>query len=174
MASRSSAQAVNTFIDLLRQALSCVTDGVLDVRGGYHPAELPHIVALNQGMPVRLGGNARLLLLVSLHYRIVEDSASPGSWTVRIVAYYFTLADRDDREILAYHWHPAGRSNVTWPHLHLGSFSHGVGLSRAHLPTGCVSIEQILRLAIADLGVRPRRKDWADVLNRTQAAYEGQ
>ncbi len=165
MASRTPAEAVAEFVALLQQALSCVTDSVLDVRGGYRPSDEPHAATLNRGVPVRLHGHDRLGLLVSLYYRIVEDSSIQGPWVVRTAAYYFALTDSDDKELLTYHWHPAARSAVTWPHLHLGAFSHGAGLSRAHLPTGRIALEQVLRLGISDLGVQPRRQDWSAVLD---------
>ena len=42
--------------------------------------------------------------------------------------------------------------------------------SRMHLPTGQVAIEDVIRLAIVEFGVRPRRADWAAVLARTVQA----
>jgi hypothetical protein len=35
-----------------------------------------------------------------------------------------------------------------------------------------VSIEEVLRLAITELGVEPLRDDWREVLERTQGSYE--
>lgn len=171
MPSRTPAQAVAEFVELLQQALSCVTNAVLDVRGGYFPSDEPHAATLNGGIAVRLHSDAQLGLLVTLYYRIVEDSGHQQPWVVRTAAYYFALTDADDNELVAYPWHPAARSAVTWLHLHLGTFSQPAGLERVHLPTGRVALEQILRLAISELGVQPRRKDWATVLDRTQAAF---
>ena len=66
--------------------------------------------------------------------------------------------------ILAYHWHPVGVSPVTAPHLHLGGQLMDVDVGKAHLPTGVVSLQAVLRLAIADLGVAPLRDEWREVL----------
>jgi hypothetical protein len=44
-------------------------------------------------------------------------------------------------------------------------------LQRAHFPTGRVSVEEFLRLAIHAFDVKPRRSDWRAVLQRTQAAF---
>lgn len=175
MAARSSSEAVNEFVELLRRSLSCVTTAVLDVRGGYHPSDYPHAATLNNGNPIRLRGSRQLGLLMSLQYYVVEDTGSPSSWVVRTAAYYFALTDKDDREIIAYHWHPAGRSGVTWPHMHLGaSISRESTLAKVHLPTGRVSIEQILRMAIMELDVQPLRKDWAAMLDHSQSTFEAQ
>ncbi|HUG16929.1 MAG TPA: hypothetical protein VMM78_18115 [Thermomicrobiales bacterium] len=35
---------------------------------------------------------------------------------------------------------------------------------RAHIPTGQVFIDDVVRFAIADLGVEPLRSDWDSVL----------
>jgi hypothetical protein len=90
------------------------------------------------------------------------------------VGYQYTLRDIDGREIIAYHWHPEGRSHVTTPHIHLGPGAE-MGrrdLARAHLPTGQVMLEDVLRFAITELGVRPLRRDWSEVLDRTRRVRE--
>lgn len=43
------------------------------------------------------------------------------------------------------------------------------GRRRAHLPTGRVSVESVLRLLLHDLDVTPRRDDWREVLDRGPA-----
>ncbi len=77
---------------------------------------------------------------------------------------YFLLRD-DGREILAYHWHPEGRSHVTTPHLHLGAGAEAgwPGLQKTHLPTGSVVLPDLVELAIG-CGVAPRRRDWRGVV----------
>jgi hypothetical protein len=71
-----------------------------------------------------------------------------------------------ERELLAYHWHPRGLSPHTDPHMHLGAAAElgFADLGTAHLPTGRIGLEHVLRLAIRDLGVEPRRGDWREVL----------
>lgn len=173
MAGRTPASAVEAFVRPLQRAISCITDAVLDVGGGYHPSGGPHVATLAGGLPVPLRG-ANVSLVVALHYRIVEDSGARGPWKVRIDAYAYQLVNREELEILSYHWHPSGRSVVTWPHLHLGQA--GIGrdgtLLGAHMPTGRVALEEVIRLAVVDLGVEPRRPDWSDVISESQEAFE--
>ena len=45
-------------------------------------------------------------------------------------------------------------------------------LVTAHVPTGRVALQDVLRLAITDLGTRPQRDDWRQILDETQSAYE--
>lgn len=106
-------------------------------------------------------------------YRIVEDSGPRGPWKVETIAYYYALEAESGREILAYHWHPDTGFPVTTPHMHLGpeaAVGHQL-LAQSHLPTGRISMEDVLRLAITDFHVEPNRPDWEDVLAGTQAAY---
>jgi hypothetical protein len=174
MAGRTPREAVNNFLGHLQLALPCVTPSVLVVSGGYYPRAEPHAATIGEGNPVRLTGSARISLVVKHDYRVVEDSGSHGPWKVSTSGYLYSLKDHDSHDILSYHWHPTERSIVTYPHLHLGAGAN-VGrpeLAIAHLPTRRIALEDVLRLAIREFGVRPRRSDWAEVLDSAQAAYE--
>ena len=97
-----------------------------------------------------------------------------GPWKCSTTRYQYALDDADDHEIVAYHWHPAGESDVTRPHVHLGigaKIKH-LGLLRAHLPTNRIAAEDFLLLAIRDLGVEPLRDDWREVLEETRDRFE--
>jgi hypothetical protein len=123
-------------------------------------------VLLNRGEPVRLRGRERIHLRVRMRVRLTRAEPPRGLWDAATAAYEYRRSDQDDREILAYHWHPGGQSNAEAPHLHLGA---GAGLGRselltAHLPTGSVPIQDVLRLAIESFGAEPARRDWGRVL----------
>lgn len=99
-----------------------------------------------------------------------------NGFLVNTSAYRYHILDRDDREIVAYHWHPEGVSSVTEPHLHLsgrlnpldtGPRDVPIPLGEMHLPTGTVTLTQVVRLLITEFGVEPRRDDWATVLSST-------
>jgi hypothetical protein len=175
MAGKTAKEAVDNFLQPLQRAVSCVTRTVLLAGGGYYPRTSPHVVTLGDGGPVRLSADSHLSLSVTHHYRVVEDSEPHrGPWKVSSSGYLYSLEDGDGREIISYHWHPTERSRITSPHLHLGAgakvgYSH---LVTAHLPTGRIALEQILRLAITELDVQPLRADWEQILNSTQQAYE--
>lgn len=116
MAGRTPPDAVQRFLDSLQRSLSCVTDAVLNPRGGYHPSRLPHPLTLGGGLPVELGRGSGLAVEVRQQYRVVGHEP----WKVTTVAYYYTVRESDGPEIISYQWHPAQRSAVTFPHLHLG------------------------------------------------------
>jgi hypothetical protein len=111
-------------------------------------------------------------------YPVIEYAAAPrGPWKVRTVAYHYTVEESGDqgREMFAYHWHPQGRTAITFPHFHLyqGAGAIHDEVRKAHFPTGRIAFEDVLRLVIKQFGVDPLRDDWEAILARTQAAFEG-
>jgi hypothetical protein len=44
-------------------------------------------------------------------------------------------------------------------------------LTDAHIPTGRITVEQVLRLTI-ELGAAPRREDWEEVMRDAQEKHE--
>lgn len=126
---------------------------------------------------VPLGRNRLLGLLYRQSF--VADQAHSGGWSARTTAYTAHLYSRDGRELIAYHWNAVGDGRVKTPHLHVGRFFVHAGLpgpfralvnrlGKAHLPTGYVTLAEILRVTITDLGVEPLRDDWAEVLDRCE------
>lgn len=175
MIGRTPAEAARSFREAVQQAMSCVSAGVVLIDPGGHTAsDTPGSLSLSEN-PVRLPGDHRISLGVDYFFRVEGNAELRPLWRVRIVTYFLTLLDADLREIVAYHWHPEGRSHETEPHLHLGAGAGSLRpeLSRAHLPTARIAVQDVLRLAVEAFDVRPRRRDWADVLARTRAAIQG-
>jgi hypothetical protein len=119
---------------------------------------------------VALRGTSRLTLAVSEHYFIVEEPSA--GWQVQRAAYFYAVGRQDTGELLAFHWHPRGKSPIVTPHLHVRA-NIQVGerwLGKVHLPTGYLAIEDIVRLVIKELSAEPLREDWeARLTQHTQA-----
>lgn len=162
MPSRTSAEAVEVYRAHAARLLSCVANAHVDIGGGYHPDSIPHRLTLAGGNAVRLRGDGPLTLDVSEHYRLAER---PGGWEIDVVAYFYVLGYAG-RELAAYHWHPLGRAPISAPHLHVhGDRQLGERwLGKLHLPTGEIRLEDIVALAISELGAEPLREDWRAVL----------
>jgi hypothetical protein len=173
LAGRTPAEAVGAFLAPLQQAIDCLTPTVLNVSGGYYVADRPHALTLGDGDPIPLAGEHHLSLSVAQNDVLVESKGARGPWKVHITAYLYELR-RGDAELLVYHWHPSGVSPHTRPHLHIGPAAEPgfAPLQGAHLPTGRIALEEMLRMAIVEFGARPRRTDWERVLERTQSGYE--
>jgi hypothetical protein len=140
---------------------------------GYGPGQ-EHALVSDAGEPVRLSTDQDLSLTYLFRYRIVRAEGERGPWRVTTAAYYHALEDGASREIIAYHWHPGQGSAFDFPHLHMGV---GIGASlgevhKHHIPTERIAFEDVLRFAVRDLGARPARDDWEEILDETQAAFE--
>lgn len=174
MAGRSPHEAFRNFLDPLQRAVSCVTRDVIYHQGGHFPHPVPHVLTLGKARLVKLAGRGGIHLSMIMHYRLVPAEGERGPWKVSTVAYYYNLHDAGGKEIISYQWHPESRSSATNPHLHLGAgalVGHAE-LAKAHLPTGRVALEDVIRIAITDLGADPLRPDWQEVLAESQRAFE--
>lgn len=92
-------------------------------------------------------------------------------WSPRIVGYAYTVRTLSESEIVVFHWHPGDPRAAQHPHIHIGSAmiardapARPTDFHRAHIPTGQIFIEDVVRFAIAELGVTPLRSDWDTVL----------
>jgi hypothetical protein len=153
----------------LQQAVSFVTRDVL-IASGREPSDERHLLAFGGGDPARLRGDRKLSLRVAHRYRITEATGVLGAWKVSTAEYVYELLDGDRRRVIAYHWHPVGRSAVTWPHVHLPKGTP-FDLAQAHAPTGRISIEAVLRFAIQDLGVEPLRRNWREAMAKSEQLF---
>ena len=163
---RSPSEAVAEYRHSIQRMLSCVTPSVVDVAGGYYPAQVPHRLTLNGGVPVALGGPSRFKLELQQYYSILDTGRPDALWMVNVVGYYYAVHDYEEREVLLYHWHPHATSPVVIPHLHLeqGALVGRAEVRDAHLPTGEVFLNAVLRVLIEEMGVNPRRSDWESIL----------
>jgi hypothetical protein len=175
LAGRTPHQAVENFLDPLRRSLARVTRANLIVTpGGHVPMPDPHAATLSGEGPVGLGKDARIAMLMSIQYRIVEAEGERGPWKTTVAQYEYSLVQKG-KEVLGFHWHPESRGRVTWPHVHVGTVAlarRGALNRRIHIPTGRVAVEDVLRLAIIDLGVESLRDDWETVFRQTQDVFE--
>jgi hypothetical protein len=83
------------------------------------------------------------------------------------------VLDPSGRELIAWHWHPTGHSDVTHRRLHLSSriapIELGGGLdplplADLHIPTGHVDLADVAPFLIAEVGIRPRKRRWEATL----------
>jgi hypothetical protein len=158
----SPAEAAEAFRARRVAVLTCLTSAYVELRG-YAPAPSPHPFALAKGEAVRLRGESQLGLTVAEEYELIE--ADQGEWETRVVSYFYGF-EHAGSKLLAYHWHPQGHSPVTEPHLHVMGEREfeGQSIGKLHLPTGAIRLEDIVALAIEELGAEPLREDWRTVL----------
>lgn len=126
------------------------------------------MLALSQDpLPLRSARHGTVQLLLGHQFRLVAQSRK--DWHVSTVAYRYHLLDVDSHEIAAWHWHPG--TGTDHPHLHVSS---ALIDRHAHLPTGGVSIESIIRLLLTDMEVQPARghaDDYLRILEETEQRF---
>lgn len=111
----------------------------------------------------------------------VSDTALRPTFEAMITMYMYGILDLAGRELFAYHWHPTGVSAVRSPHFHASTTppivlpgrpgnpnTSELVLSRVHFPTHRIELPELVRFLITELGVGPRRTDWATVLERIE------
>ena len=163
---RTYAEAVANYQHGIQRVVSCLTPSVVDVAGGYHPSPTPHRLTMNDGQPVALNGPSQLMLRLQQYYRVDETGSASGRWRVAVLEYYYSVHDAEEKEVLLYHYHPRSGSSIITPHLHLrpGAQVGRADVRDAHLPTGNVSLNAVLRVLIEEMGVQSRRPDWDSIL----------
>lgn len=187
MAGRTPGDAYRNYIEPMREALHCITQVPITVRENKRlQIDTPYSAALNNMDPVPLRGGVPLHLTVGQTIRIIRTDDPEdirGPFKVRTIDYFYLLATEADDEILSFQWTPeataAGVVNaVSFPHLHVGPAMIGEApairpknLHKAHIPTGRISLEAFIRLAIVEFDVRPLKQDWDTVLQRTETAF---
>lgn len=152
-------------LEPLNRIVSCISTTPLlqTVEGTPHAGHVSFLD--NAAMPLR--GRYRLRLQIIHAYKVTEE---PAGWTAHTRAYFYHVYANDGREFVAFHWHP-GRGRVALPHAHFKTLDDPIPMGKAHIPTGRVSLEAVVRLLIAELAVQPIRQDWERVLSRTERRF---
>ena len=169
--------AVMEYQRRIQRLLSCIAQSVVKIAGGYdQSASRPHHLELPNGHPVALAGAHRLMFNLEPYFRVRRHETQGILHRVEIVGYSYIVHDGERREILAYHWHPGSREFVQTPHVHLGSGAR-IGfdplVTKAHLPTGYITLAEVVRFLVRDLSVQPGRSDWEAVLLDTLEPIPG-
>ncbi|HYI15961.1 MAG TPA: hypothetical protein VEX37_11260 [Thermomicrobiales bacterium] len=154
----------------LQLQLSCITSSVLRrVADGSTKQAWTGDIALAGGLPVRIGTRASLAIVIKQYYHLIEQPGGPRDqrWNVQVKTYIYRLLDADHRELISWHWHPNDPNAAKHHHFHLGQAAQvgRVEFHRAHLPTGIVTLADVVRSAITDFHVEPRRADWQTILD---------
>jgi hypothetical protein len=171
---RTPAEAVEVFLEPIRESLSCLCRAKLTLSaGGRGAVGQTHLLTLNGGRPVVLGGG--LTLDARIHYEIIRmPDARSQPFRITTRAYLHTIANDAGAELISAHWHPTGNSARRDPDWHVGSAAlaeDGVFTPRAHIPSPRVSFEAVVRLAIDQFDVKPTREDWSEVIERCEQSF---
>jgi hypothetical protein len=171
MPGRTPAEAFRSFIEPINDALSCLGPAkAVTSAGGRSEPSKDHSWTLNRdgtGFAVK-GWH----FSANMQYRIIREDRQPDQWRISTLAYRYKLAVVPGNDVFRLHWHPAGSSSVTYPHLHanLSPQERLGGSLAAHLETDRMTLERALRWAF-ELGMPAARTDWDEVLHRTEGLH---
>jgi hypothetical protein len=177
LAGDSPRAALDAFVERTRRSIACV--GEAHVAGDGHDPNRIHAIGMKPYRPdlrdrlqlyARESGRPDLLLDIAHEYSIVEvpEHVEHGAFWVQTTSYRYHIYDLDGEELLLYHWHPGGVSDIEFPHVHVACAPRimlprprtderrPVDIGKLHLPTNQVLLEDVIELLIRDLGVEPR------------------
>jgi hypothetical protein len=174
----------------LVEALNAITDCVTAQRlfatpKGDEPDVLYSVKFGRVAQPVPLrakaGGSSGLMLDV-LHSFVLIGSEQAGAgaiWRAVSTAYEYRILDAREAELLVFHWHPGSVARgPDFQHLHVSAalsaqvsatIVHRLPLDKRHVPTGLVTLADVVRMLIAEFGIAERRRDWPARLARAEA-----
>lgn len=134
--------------------------------------DVDYAVALSNLTPVPILGVNRLTLSIGQRFR---NFAAPDIPRFRSITtgYFYGITSLEARDLFHFHWTPHAiiSGAITTPHMHVGSVLFGDQrvlmpgtLHKTHIPTGTVSVADVVRFLIVELGARPLRANWESVL----------
>jgi hypothetical protein len=184
LAGRTLSEAVNNYIAPLAEALLCITQRRLS-RPPSRGLRLntPYEANLADMDPVALRGQVPLTFSAGQNYEILELDEGDQRWryAIRTSAYFYAIATAEGRSILEFHWQPDAKPArdeekvITIPHMHVGpAVTAGQTVIRpdsfhkAHIPTGRVTLQSMVRLLIEELGIEPLNAKWNDILTASE------
>ena len=117
-------------------------------------------LALGQNLrAIRQGERSWRLRTIQYRYRIQGARSEDDPWYLR-----FEYVSREIRRSL----YP--RHHLHLP-LELSCGNRCVDLGEAHIPTGWVTVEELIRFLIQGLGVRPRKGNWDKLLRDSEEKF---
>jgi len=184
MPGRTPRAAVDAFLEPLRAASACITmsQWVCSPIKGQPVGEL-HSVFLNKADPVSFKiPNSKISLEASIKFTVVQQDqdiygqpvGSHDRFKVSTRGYMYSVTSSDDEEQIAWHWHPDGASNVTFPHAHIGTAAlnpDGLLKKKDHLRTGRMTFESVV-FNMIQWGVTPRNLNFKEILEANQAKFD--
>jgi hypothetical protein len=121
-----------------------------------------------------------LFLYIGQTLRVTQQADK--TWKLRTVEYRYRIQGSpglEDEDCLR--WEYVAReirdTGHCRHHLHLqGEYTLGprrtIPLARVHLPTGWVTIEEVIRFLITELDVRPKEREWENLLRQSEESFK--
>lgn len=139
-----------------------------------------HVIAFDTPVSLRAatGGPSGLFFDAVLRFTLAEIGGSRAGhqWRATTTLYEYRLLDHRLEEQPVYHWQPGPDfAGLDHPHVHVSATldvqidalsRRAIDLDKLHIPTGHVTLQDMIRMLITEFQVAPRRTDWRETLGR--------
>lgn len=176
---RTAFEAAKTFTDHLNRVLSQTVTGQRLICTDTEPDRF-YVSFRRDGDPVAaVLRTSHGPMEFFLAQRCDAVRTAKSRYRLRTLAYTYTLTVPGEPEPwvrweYVRHREPSG---AVWARHHVQGLiraplgASDVGLNDWHLPTGYVPVEDVLRFCLADLGVKPLREDWSEILEESYRRF---
>lgn len=182
----------------LRRAISCIADVMLLTKWSgdqkrwllvlspRKSKDTPGVGSMDEAtdfIMLKRKDGSKLYLEIDQHIEVLKVPTEKGyMFRVSTLRYIYAIWETPDVPLIGWHYHPD--MEVSFPHVHIydrttegekaaGQKPHIV--HKLHIPSGRVSLEEVIRFAVLELGVLPdkkQEKDWQDILSDTERRFE--
>lgn len=174
-------EARERYTEYLQRSLGCITKAVWAVGPAVRGRpDLEWVLSLpNGGRPIRvpLEAGGHLLLSASQRFVLVDDRRYPGEYKTSTREYIYKVSEgsqaASQQPVFEWHWHPS--RGPAYPHVHahppVAAEIWGEDMGRRHLPSGRVSLEEVIEFLLVDLHAVPVADDWRERLDEALRAF---
>jgi len=171
VASNKGHEALNAYCEEIQKIVSCITNEVWYCSSSER--DRLNFSVGNGFFRVTCEDNSYLHTDINQE---IEDPRTNGTGTVTTKYYLYSVADADSKDLVGFHFHPdLTEDPILYPHIHAYAKDDkrflSLELQRKHIPSGRVALEDVIRWLISELNVKPRRKDWDEVLTKAKARF---
>ncbi len=174
---RNRDQALVEFQRQIGRVLNCITNAwVYSAPIGADSYMLLSAPADHTPRPVRAGsflrlrrGNETLFLQAYQQIQVIDAD----NFRISTIRYFYIIwSSRQNERIIDWHYHRR-RNGSFQAHLHIRDDADATNhyLINRHIPTGRVSLEDVVRFAIQEMNINSRDANWATVLDQTEAVF---
>ena len=120
-------------------------------------------------------------LFLAVSQQLEVEPQSDKTWRLRTLEYNYHLLEGshpDSKWIIRWEYVSRRRRHDVHPrhHVHVATVidtpAGKMDLDKLHLSTGWVTIEEVIRFLIADIGVKPKTADWDAELIKSEELFK--
>ncbi len=177
---RTPQRCFLVFTEHLRQLIAATITGTFPLSERPSPDGRRMVLSFREEAPIAVPIDTRFGRLFFYLGHALEAVVDPGGYRLRTQQYWYRLQREPDRQATAaIRWEydtTTPRDRYARHHAQMAAaLALGDGeldLNKAHLPTGWVTVEEVIRFLIVDLGVDPPCGEaWPEVITDSETRF---